>query len=150
MRYQARLANYPGVSVFQDKPFTVDISEATSKSIYSIDVMPVWLSELQNLTATIGEASIFSLGENVNMFGQATNVTVDFGFAGRFASYDPVFHAVIIWKGLSTENDLGVWPLKVISEYKDSDNKQYRFERSIFLDMILIETNTTLEEQIND
>lgn len=82
--------------------------------------MPEWLAELSNFRVIAGQAAYLPFGENVNMFGESTQVTVDLGMLKRFAGYDTISNTLVIYEDLSSEIDVGSWPVKITSEYVDS------------------------------
>lgn len=69
--------------------------------------MPEWLAELSDLTVIAGKAAIIPFGDNVNMFGEPTQVTVDFGFAEKFTSYSSNSNSLRVYEGLSSVIDVG-------------------------------------------
>ena len=97
IRYKATFESYPIASpIILDNPFSVTISKPASPSTYVFNVMPDWMVALEDQYVVQGDSLIYSFGENVNFFGEETQVNVDFGKASIFANYVPQTHAVTI------------------------------------------------------
>ena len=86
---------------------------------------------------TVGEHLLYTPGALPNQFGKQPKITVELGWATRFANYDYDLNRFIVEGMKVTDADIGDWQIRVIAEYSDeSGQKSQRFENSFTLTIL--------------
>lgn len=97
IKYVATFDSFPQADPITLKnPFTVTIERAPSPSFYVFNVEPDWISALEDQYVVQGDSLTYVFGENVNFYGEKTNVTVMMKEASLFARYDQMKHALVV------------------------------------------------------
>ena len=128
IRYKAWLKDHPQVIVFLDQPFIVRIEEPIYESDIIVNVPPDWLLQLEDQTIRKGENLLYLMGDNLNMFGEETKVSLQLQLdSKRFISYQPDFNAFIVLGVNVMDTDIRDWTITVTSEYVDLKGKYFKF-----------------------
>ena len=84
--------------------------------------MPSWLENLQDTEVHTGGILTYQLGEHVDLYGDNMTVTVDFGEADEFSTYDPIHNVIQIDPSLMSYSETGEYRITV---YATTMNANY-------------------------
>ena len=77
-------------------------------------------------------SSIHKLGEDgggQNELGQQVSVSIEFGDAALFASYDQKFNSVTINGDMIQDRDIKTWSVTIVAEIYTEDGAKRRIEK---------------------
>ena len=109
IKYNAILQDYPEAASFESS-FTVTIMSSvesdsdefdsdesnSNESDLVFNIMPAWLSNLENQRVKLGEHLVYILGNRESDLGTEIEVKLDYGEIRDIASYDPEYNALKI------------------------------------------------------
>ena len=85
----------------------------------------------------MGEALKYEIGLPVNNYGYDMELEFDFGDAFRFCSFDSQYNSFKVHEVLTTRDDIGIYPIRVIARLFKVDGEVWDFqevyEKTFFL-----------------
>ena len=133
IRYRATLEDYPSVRpVTLESPFQVDII-GFKESDYVFNVVPDWLTQLEDQYVVLGDHLVYSFGEKTSMFGDEVQVKVHFGRTAGFADYEADLNSYNVNGDRTRVEDIGLHKIKVEVTYLDPRGREQYFSNFFYL-----------------
>lgn len=105
--------------------FDVKVKPEPTDIIYTKE--PEFLLNLDDQRVRVGEALQYKIGQPVNNYGFRMELEFDMGDAFRFATFDAQFNTFKVHEVLTTNDDIGFYPIKVIARLYKIDGEIFDF-----------------------
>ena len=106
--------------------------------------MPDWMSNLEDLYIVQGDQLEHRFNENVNFFGDKTNVKFRMREANIFARYDEIWHSFVVNSTAIPDSMIGIHKITVETTYVDPKGQAQFFTKSFYLH---VEADSVREEK---